>query len=128
MGAGWSACDARFCWSNGHLSVINLPIGASSEDLDLHVRLIPLVVKPKIPRQRIRVSVNGVQLAEWTGTEKKARDFTLRIPAEHVTGKELRISFEFPDAVSPNLLDLGGDRRMLGAGLVSLRLDVAGGD
>jgi hypothetical protein len=128
MGAGWSACDARFCWSNGHLSVINLPIEARSKDLDLHVRLIPLVVKPKIPRQRIRVLVNGNQLAEWVGTEKKAQDFTLQIPAAYVTDKELQISFEFPDAVRPNLLDLGGDRRLLGAGLVSLRLDVAGGD
>jgi hypothetical protein len=128
MGAGWSACDESSCWSNGHLSVINLPIGASSEDLDLHVRLIPLVIKPKIPRQRIRVSVNGNQLAEWVGTENKVQNFTLQIPAAYVTDKELQISFEFPDAVRPNLLDLGGDRRLLGAGLVSLRLDVAGGD
>ena len=128
MGVGWSACDALFCWSDGHLSRITLPVEASSEDLDLHIRLLPFVIKPKISRQRIRVSVNGLQLAEWTGTEKKSQDFTLRIPAGHVTGNELQISFEFPDATKPYLLNLGGDRRLLGAGLESLQIDIANGE
>ena len=128
MGVGWSACDARFCWSNGHSSFINLPIETSGKDLDMHIRLIPFVIKPQIPRQRIRVLVNGTQLVEWIGTERKFQNFKLRIPAEYVTGKELQISFELPDAVRPNLLDLGGDKRLLGAGLVSLKLDVAGAD
>jgi len=128
MGVGWSACDALFCWSDGHLSRITLPVEASSEDLDLHIRLLPFVIKPKISRQRIRVSVNGLQLAEWTGTEKKSQDFTLRIPAGHVTGNELQISFEFPDATRPYLLNLGGDRRLLGAGLESLQIDIANGE
>ena len=126
LGIGWSACDSTFCWSNGHLSTLHLAVNESSSDLDMRVRLIPMVKEIKIPRQRIRVSINGVQLTEWLATEMKSQDFTLRIPAKHMSGNKLQIGFEFPDAVSPNSLGLGGDRRMLGAAVASLQLDIVG--
>lgn len=125
LGTGWSACDSRFCWSNGHLSTLQMTVNESSADLDMHVRLIPLIKGVKIPRQRIKVLINGVQLTQWLATERKAQDFTLRIPAGAVTGNQLEIGFELPDAVRPNTLQLGGDRRMLGIALASLQIDIA---
>jgi len=125
LGIGWSACNARFCWSNGLLSILNLPVEASASDLDLQVRLVPFISNPKVPQQRINLSVNGIELAQWTTTEKKPQDFTLRVPAELTTGNNLQISLELPDSVRPYTLELGADKRQLGVALVSLRLDIA---
>lgn len=125
MGIGWSPCSAQHCWTNDHQSILNLPVKAIASDLDLHVKLIPFVDAPKVPRQRIRVSVNGTQLTEWSSTERKVQTFMIRIPAAQAVGDKLQIRFEFPDAVRPRALGLGGDNRLLSAALLSLRFDIA---
>ena len=127
LGVGWSPCDASLCWTNGHLSNLNLPVEATEIDLDLTIRLFPFTRLPKVPRQRIGVSVNGLKLAEWEITQGQPQNFTLKIPAEQTTDEHLQISFELPDAVKPYLLGLGADKRMLGAAMISLRLDITAG-
>ena len=124
MGIGWNPCSAQHCWTNGHQSILNLPVKAIASDLDLQVKLIPFVDAPKVPRQRIRVSVNGTQLTEWSSTERKVQTFMIRIPAAQTVGDKLQIRFEFPDAVRPRALGLGGDNRLLSAALLSLRFDI----
>jgi len=127
LGVGWSPCDAGFCWTNGHLATLNLPVKTTATELDLTVRLFPFTRLPKVSRQRIGVSVNGLKLTEWTVTEGQPQNFTLTIPAELTSGEHLKISFELPDAIKPYLLGLGADKRMLGVAMVSLRLDIAAG-
>lgn len=124
MGVGWSTCHSRHCWTNGNRSTVHIPVKTVGKDLMLHARFRAFVDKIKVPQQRIRVSVNDTQLTEWIVTEKKNQDAMVRIPAKLVIGEEIDIAFDFPDATSPKSIGLGGDPRMLGVAMMSLRLDV----
>ena len=124
MGVGWSACQPKFCWTNANRVSVRIPVKAVSSDLVLHARFRPFVDKIKVPQQRIRVSVNGTQLEEWLFTARKTYRSKVRIPADLLAGDELLIVFDLPDAVIPESVGLGGDRRLLGIAMYALRIEM----
>ncbi len=128
MGVGWGSCAAEYCWSDGRVATLVLPVESTDSALDMDVRLMSFVSESKVPQQRIRLSVNGEPVTEWVSHKKSLQAFSVRIPARLVTGDELRIAFGLPDAVVPKSLGLGGDERRLGVALVSLRLSAVDGD
>lgn len=128
MGGGWSPCQADYCWTTGPLAEINLPTDKASSDLLLKVRFKPYINEEKLPQQRIRVSVNGTQLAEWLVSRFEFQSASLRIPAELAQEDTIRIAFHFPDAISPKTLNIGADARVLGIAAQTLQIDVLNND
>jgi len=126
MGIGWSVCQSTYCWTTGNLAELSLPINKVTTDLILQARFIPFVDELKDLQQRIGVSVNGTRLTEWIVSRKEVQNATIRIPSQLAQGEILRIKFHFPDAVSPKSVELGGDERLLGFALTTLRIDALG--
>ena len=124
MGAGWSACQATYCWTDGKQADLVLPIDKVTTDLQLQIHFRPYVNEIEIPRQRIGVFVNGTQLAEWLVSSYTEQDASVRIPVELAQREELQISFRFPDAASPKALGFGADARILGMAVRTLNIDV----
>ncbi len=123
MGAGWSACQADYCWTIGNQTELVLPIDKVTTDLELQIYFKPFVNESKAHQQRIGVSVNGTQLTEWLVSSFTFQDASVRIPVELAQREELQISFHFPDAASPKTLGLGADARILGMAVRSLHVD-----
>jgi len=124
MGAGWAVCQTRHCWSNARIASLSLPIEKATTDLVLHAQFRPFLDAVNSPRQRIGISVNGTPLTEWVVSVDKFHNKSVQIPAEIAGGENLLISFQFPDAISPSSLELGGDQRLLGFAITELRVEV----
>ena len=80
---------------------INLPTDAATSDLLLSVHFKPYIHEEKLPQQRIRVSVNGKQLAEWLVSRFEIQGDSIRIPAELAQEDALRISSTSPMQFHP---------------------------
>jgi hypothetical protein len=118
---------AQHCWTISHHPTLLIPASAAGSDLLLTVKLIPFVSQPQVPHQRIGLSVNDQPVAQWLATEDEVQEFTARIPGAVATGNELLIGLDLPDAVIPRDLAQGGDERLLGVAMISLRIDMAEG-
>ena len=119
---GWSI-DTMHSWSNGELSQLHFQIGPPVQDLVLEARYFPYVHPPQVPRQRIRVAANGVQVAEWTADAKKKHISRAVIPRDLVQSPNLNISFSFPDSVVPKEIGTGSDTRQLSIALSKVTID-----
>lgn len=79
----------------------------------LHLSLTPYLVAGKLTRQRVIVSLNGKQLASLTLTVPEAQVHTINISPEILREKNT-LSFELPDAESPQKLGTESDPRPRG--------------
>jgi hypothetical protein len=122
---GWSAPEADFVWSNGLLSELVLPATAPGAPVMLTARLKAFVSK-QLPRQRIRVLINGQVAGEWLLEADEFRDLNLLIPNSFFGDPaQTVVTFETPDATSPKALGLSDDIRVLGFCLHSMTLERA---
>jgi hypothetical protein len=122
LGEGWSAPEDRHVWSNGQQASLLLEVVPPASDLELILTFFPHVHAEALPEQRVEIFVNGRPLTSRVATEPGRTTFTMRIPRDWVSARQLEIRFGLPDAASPADLGTGGDRRELGIGLTSFRL------
>jgi hypothetical protein len=115
--AGWSEPEDWGTWSDGDEAMIDLPFTAPAG------RPVTLIidgyayVNESHPRQTIHVLVNDVSVASetYTSVDTGGRR-TVVVPADVVVRMpgRLKVTFQCPDAVSPEALGLGEDSRRLG--------------
>ena len=110
---------------NGPLAKVHIPISRHDKDLFLTAQLRAFVRENLKPEQRIIVSVNDQPQDEWIANKRTPEKFLALISAGDMTGKELQLDFQLPDAQSPKSLGTGGDERLLGAAVFSLKLEIA---
>jgi len=127
-GKGWSGPYKRVTWNNGDRASLRFLVKPPQEDIRLEMKFIPCIYPGKHTLQRVQVSANGTQLAEWETNEKKPYLFSVVIPAEVLSSPELVLNLEFPDAVRPASIGAGGDRRKLAIALGWVRMSLAGGN
>ena len=73
------------------------------------------LVSERLNEQRVRVSVNGQMVGEWTIAGSEFEERTVLVPAGLLTEPEKTvIVFETPDSSIPAQLGLGSDKRKLG--------------
>lgn len=109
---GWSHIEPWGVWSDGPSAVMEIPVGALSTTLQITANSL---TSPSHPRQRVIVHINGSKAAQQLSLQG-SQSFSLHLPANH-HGK-VTISFEFPDAISPAELGMGGDSRKLAIGVI----------
>jgi hypothetical protein len=125
-GRGWSGPHRRVTWNNGDRASLRFLVEPPSQNVRLEMKFIPCIYPDKHTLQRVRVSANGTELAEWETHEKKPYLFSVVIPEELMSSPEIIIGLEFPDAVRPATIGAGGDRRKLAIALGWVRMSLAG--
>lgn len=123
MGSGWSSQHSSHAWNNGHSANLKFVVDIPDNNIIFEARFIPFIHPGKVKQQRIYVSVNGKRINEWIATERKTQTFQATITKDLVNSRNLLITFDFPDAVSPKSIDVGGDPRTLSIAIISARLD-----
>jgi hypothetical protein len=94
---------------------------ATLPDSDIHIRIEGSLFMPKgiIDHQTVKISANGQFIEEKILT---SGNWSFIIPKEYVLDRNLRLSFEYPDAVSPLALGLSTDGRLLSVGYKTMTL------
>lgn len=120
--SGWSHTEEPF-WTDGKKSDLSLLINKTGSDLILSVNLYPFLAEGKLDKQRINIYINnkkaGNWIADYTG------DYKIIIPEDYITNTNniLKITFELPDAASPETLGISDDERTMAFRLNSLKLE-----
>lgn len=118
---GWSTAEPDETWTVGPESRLTLPSPNRPATYVMTLRMRPMVAPPSLPAQRLRVSVNDVEVGNFVIAERAIR--TCLIPWPVIAGRpELRIRFHLPDAARPFDKGLNSDRRELGVAFTALEL------
>lgn len=119
LGAGWSAPEARFCWSDGPRAEIVLPLAAMPVgDVILRIRCHGFRPRPEVRCQSALLSVNGEVLDAL-----EARDMgwhEIVVPHDLIAMPELKMSFAFMHPSSPASHGISTDTRELAITLDAL--------
>lgn len=123
LASGWSMPESWGVWSVGthaqlQIDPRQLPLRKGGLVLSFEARAF---LTSNHPRQRVRVTVNGVEAGHYTAVYP---DGHLRIdvplPRDLLTqAGRVTIDFDLPDAVSPKAVGMNNDARVLGIGLIS---------
>lgn len=101
---------------------VNVPatIPTGAEALLVTADVTPFLVEGRIERQRLKVSLAGRVLGDWSLTG--SQELRLRVPIDPGT-RRIELAFELPDATTPRSLGLNADGRALAVRLGKLTLD-----
>ncbi len=121
---GWSTPMDTYNWSRASRATLDIPLDPPPGNLAFTVTLIPNIQPEVLPRQRIGVLANGKKVADWVADDKRGMQFSAFIPRELAESGHIEITFELPDAASPQKLGFGAGSRDLAIALFSFRLDL----
>ena len=124
----WSIAQTPGTWAEGHIANVAMNFGeAPAGDLELQVDAYAFL-PPQRPVQRVAVSANGVDVAQWRfDASDQAGVRHARIPKAAMPSGLLRVTFRMPDAASPLSLGLSNDPRTLSIGVRRLLVGPATG-
>lgn len=123
---GWSGPETGGVWSDGHHSVVEIPIADWQRDLktpQLEVTTFAFI-PPQSPRRTLIVSTPGgpSQRYDYILQNAVRHVFVLPLSPDLLKGRTLTVFIDSPDAQSPKSLGLGDDPRLMGAGLEAIRI------
>lgn len=122
--SGWGVPEADGVWSSGaHADITIDPRELSRvvQGIRLNFEVSGLVTAEH-PRQRIQMSVNGMAAGTHEVIYPNGQmQFNVVVPAADMTSSsEIHITFDLPDAVSPQSIGMNNDMRVLGIQLETL--------
>jgi len=121
VAGGWSSPERGFRWMTGVESELRLDQRFVDGDYIIELDLIPFVRPPKLPTQRLNVSVNGIVVGE--STLAQSGRFGYRIPAAALAGRHITsVVLTHPDAGRPSDFPPGEDSRLLSVAAARLRM------
>jgi hypothetical protein len=118
LAAGWSPPEPWGTWSNARKASLYLPVVQNGHTLIS----LDLMAFTKGGPVGLTIQKDGVILAEASFTQPDRQTITFAAtsaPQDRV----IELEFEIEGATSPAALGLSGDERLLGIGLLSVRLD-----
>lgn len=119
--AGWSDPEATETWAVGGTSFMAIPRPDQRASYFMILKLRPHIVAGRLPAQRLRVAVNGVELGQFTLTKPSTR--ACRVPWSAIGGsKVMDVRFDMPDTARPSDLGNGADPRPLGIAFSGIRI------
>ena len=104
--SGFSKNEGKFTWTSGTSASMKFEI----EEAKSNLRLI-LNYGTTVNVQEVVIYANGYKIADYIADDEEKKE--LIIPKEYVSGKELELKFEFPNAISPKERGVSGDTRKL---------------
>lgn len=127
---GWSSPEPWGTWTDARSAELNLRISRSLDGPMELTFFAHAFLAPAHPTLAVAIAINGVELGHFhyvypSGGSDVERNLT--IPAAVVAASKgmLRIRFDMADPASPASLGLSADPRLLGLGMVWLKVSVA---
>jgi hypothetical protein len=121
MWKGWADSEKGFIWTNGNMASLFFKLEKEPEKgLILTANLFAFLPGGKIAKQRADIYADDKKVGTWVVTSPG--DYKIRIPRRLIKGKIFKLSFSFPDAVSPLDLMLSTDTRKLALGFREMQL------
>lgn len=117
---GWGETEKDYTWTNGHSAKLAFTIADADQPLRLRMRLAGFTNPPVLTYQPVEVLVNDETMADWEVSD--AGDFVALIPAEVANHEQLIVTLRTPEAISPKVLDVGEDNRVLGVSVRELEI------
>ncbi len=108
---GWSWGEKDFRWSDGKEAAIVFSV-VEPRDSTLSIRLGGFVGNGKPLVQKVKILLNGAQLADLEVNEEPARDYIYRVERKLLRNQN-KLVFKLPDAQSPDSLGISSDQRRL---------------
>lgn len=110
VGDGWAGPEQNLSWMIGETSALNIQALPRDADIICTMTVRPFVHHPRLPSQRLSVSLYGHELAAFTLTTLD--EITFRIPAR--ASATAVLMFHHPDAAIPaDFPDIEADPRRL---------------
>ena len=108
---GWSDPEDSFTWSTGSNAEILLQRGDLLGDVFVFIRLCPFVNLPRLPSQRLLITVDG-ELA-FTGRCWGNQRLAIKLKFEAGDDKQFSVlTAHFPDAVEPMQFGISDSRKL----------------
>lgn len=118
LGAGWSAPEGPYIWTDGHRADVTFGPAPSSAVV---FTLVGAGYGSSDTPQRVEVLANGTRLATWQVTTKAVTAYDAKIPVEVVRrAPKLTVQLLLPDAKQPP-----GGSRLLGLAVREIDLSAA---
>lgn len=122
LGQGWSAPEDGFRWTDGHAATFECCLPKPKADFTLKMTFSPFLGNGQIEHQRVSVLMNGHKLNDVLHINC-TQNLALEIPYDYFEEKFQRITFDLPDAISPQGLGISADGRTLGIAVSMLSMD-----
>ncbi|MEQ8168083.1 MAG: hypothetical protein ABRQ38_04235 [Candidatus Eremiobacterota bacterium] len=119
---GWSYPEDGFTWTEGKTAELMLKTGKIDRDLTMKVIFTPHLQQGKLDAQHVNISVNGTKAGEWAITSPDKTEKEIKISSDIIKDRNLKITFDLPDAKSPKSLEANEDGRVLGLQMWSIIL------
>ena len=120
---GWGNPEETSCWMVGPKAVIEMELQPGSEPSHVRVTVYPFLVAPALPRQRIRLSANGREIAPHVTIIERAEPTTIEysLPSD-LMGRthHLSLTLHSPDATAPKSFGTSPDERKLSFAIMNL--------
>ncbi len=118
---GWRWSEKDRCWSaERRATLIFATDGPKPKSLQL--RFEPYLHPPQLLQQRVKISLNGHPVGEFSANEQAPHDYLLPLPDGAWQEKNF-LRFDLPDATAPASLEDSRDLRQLGIALSWIELD-----
>jgi hypothetical protein len=119
---GWSDPEEGFTWTEGHKSVLGIKTVKTDSDLNLTIAASQFT-----SQQRVNVTVNGYSVGNWVFDKPEIQEKSIVIPNEVLNVGMQYITFELPDAKSPQSLGLSKDERTVALAVQSIKISESNG-
>ena len=124
-GFGWSSPEEWGTWSDGDEAFLNFYYRQKPQR-DVRLRLTFNVFMAKShDRQDLKISANGVEVAEWhidAAVDRMPVTKELTIPVSLLQTPHLELKLSIGNPMSPAQLGLSSDDRRLGIGLIKMEI------
>jgi hypothetical protein len=124
LARGWSDAETWGVWSSGAEAEMAMRVNDSARTLHLETTAF---LAPGHLRQRVVIKLNGIEALATTLDKPEGNSLELQLtPAvrQRITQEGLlRVQLQFADAISPEQLGVGQDRRQLAIGLKAMSIN-----
>ena len=93
---GWNGSEDEWCWSAGQHAALVFAVPGSAPGT-LRVRFASYVHPPEVPRQRVKITLNGQTVGEFNPEDAVMRDYRLAPPAGAWRERNV-LAFDLPDS------------------------------
>lgn len=121
LGKGWSRPESWGTWSNGNSALLFLPFPPNQ------LKKISLKLQAYIPKngysQVFIFKLNDKVIGSYHETSSEPKWIELEIPLNYSEIPYSRLAIDIPNAITPKSLSISEDWRMLGIGLLEMKIN-----